>query len=172
VAAIAARILPRNPRLRLRCAEPDDEPFLRDLFMAVKGAQLAAGGLPPATLAPVLAQQYAAQKAGYAAQFANAQSLLVIDDDVAVGRLLLDCSATRWHVVDIALTPAAQNRAIGQAVMAAVIAAAGTEGTPAVTLAVAVSNQGARRFYGRLGFTEASADSTASHVTMHIATDA
>ena len=172
VVVTAMGIVPSDPRLLLRHAEPDDAPFLRDLFGAVKGVQLAAGGLPPAMLAPVLAQQYAAQKAGYATRFATAQSLVVLEDGVPVGRLLLDCSAVRWHVVDIALTPAAQNRAIGQAVMAAVIAAAGTEGTPVVTLAVAAANQGARRFYSRLGFTEASADLAASHVMMHIATGA
>ncbi|MFC5324548.1 GNAT family N-acetyltransferase [Bradyrhizobium oligotrophicum] len=166
----ATRIVLRDPRLRLRCAEVEDEPFLRDLFKAVKGAQFAAGGLPSAMLDLVLAQQYQAQTAGYAAQFPTAQSLLVLEDAAPVGRLLLDCRAGRWHVVDIALTPAVRNRGIGQGVMMGVIAAARTEGAPAVTLTMLRTNAGARRFYGRLGFTEASADSTASHLTMHIVT--
>lgn len=170
MATIGTRIVPRDPRLRLRRAELEDEPFLRDLFNTVKGAQLTASGLPPAMLGLVLAQQYQAQATGYAAEFPTAQSLIVLENDGPVGRLLLDRSAARWHVVDIALTPAARNRGIGQAVMTAVIAAARADGPRAVTLAVLATNAGARRFYARLGLTETSADPTASHVAMHIVT--
>jgi ribosomal protein S18 acetylase RimI-like enzyme len=168
VAAIATCIAPSDPRIGLRDAEAQDEPFLRDLFRTVKGAQLAAGGLPPGMLELVLAQQYGAQTAGYAAQFPQAQSLLVLEDGAPVGRLLLDCTAARWHVIDIALAPAARKRGIGRAVMTAVIAAARGEGTRAVTLTVVAANEGARRFYGRLGFAEEGADPSASYVAMQI----
>ncbi|UFZ05730.1 GNAT family N-acetyltransferase [Bradyrhizobium ontarionense] len=154
--------------MRLRLAEPGDEPFLRDLFRTVKGVQLAAGGLPPAMLDLVLAQQYGAQVAGYAAQFPAARSLIVLEQGIPIGRLLLDCGTQQWHVVDVALLPSARNMGVGHAVMEAVATAAREQNVAVLTLAVATTNEGARRFYRRLGFTEMESDATASHLRMQL----
>ncbi|MGC2781767.1 MAG: GNAT family N-acetyltransferase [Bradyrhizobium sp.] len=165
---IVSDVVPQDPRLRLRLAEPGDAPFLRDLFKTVKGAQLAAGGLPPDMVDLILAQQYGAQVAGYAAQFPAARSLIVLGQGIPIGRLLLDRTAQQWHVVDVALLPSVRSAGVGRAVMEAVVATAREQRAAVLTLAVAATNEGARRFYSRLGFTELESDATASHLGMQL----
>ncbi|WP_315779911.1 GNAT family N-acetyltransferase [Bradyrhizobium sp. SZCCHNPS1003] len=163
---IESEIVSRDARLRLRLAEAADEPFLHNLFKSVKGAQLAAAGLPPAMLDLVLAQQYRAQVEGHAAQCPAAQSLIILRDGATVGRLLLDRAAQRWHVVDLALLPGARNAGVGREIMQAVATAAREQGAEVLSLAVATTNEDAIRFYVRLGFRDVADEATASHRTM------
>jgi len=168
VTTIETKIVSKDVRLRLRLAEASDEPFLRDLFKSVKAAQLAAAGLPPAMLDLVLAQQYRAQVAGHAAQCPAAQSLIILRDAAPVGRLLLDRAASRWHVVDLALLPAARNAGVGREIMQAVAIAAREQGAAVLSLAVATTNEDAIRFYVRLGFCDVADGATASHRMMEL----
>ncbi|CCD95478.1 conserved hypothetical protein [Bradyrhizobium sp. ORS 375] len=165
---IDAEIVSRDVRLRLRLADTADEPFLCDLFGSVKGAQLAASGFPSAVLDLVVAQQYRAQVAGYAAQCPAAQSLIILRDGSPVGRLLLDRAITRWHVIDLALLPGARNGGVGREIMQAVAAAAREQGAEVLSLAVATSNEDAMRFYARLGFCDIADAATASHRWMEL----
>ncbi|CCD97791.1 GNAT family N-acetyltransferase [Bradyrhizobium sp. STM 3809] len=167
--AVASEIVSSDARLRLRPAGPADEPFLRDLFKSVKGAQLALAGMPPATLELVLTQQYRAQLAGYAAQWPEAQSLIILRDGAPVGRLLLDRTAARWHVVDLALLPGARNAGVGREIMLAVAAAGREQGAGMLSLAVATGNEDAMRFYARLGFADVADAASASHRRMELA---
>jgi ribosomal protein S18 acetylase RimI-like enzyme len=169
VTTVATEIVSNDIRLRLRLAEAVDEPFLHDLFRSVKGAQLATAGLPPAMLDLVLAQQYRAQLAGYAAQCPGAQSLIILRDAAPVGRLLLERGTSRWHVVDLALLPGARNAGVGREIMQAVAAAAREQGATALSLAVATTNEDAIRFYVRLGFCDVAEDATAAHCRMELA---
>ncbi|WP_315737976.1 MULTISPECIES: GNAT family N-acetyltransferase [unclassified Bradyrhizobium] len=165
---IEAEIVSRDARLRLRRAETADAPFLRDLFKSVKGAQLAAAGLPPAMLDLVLAQQFRAQVAGHATQCPAAHSLIILRDAAPVGRLLLDRAAQRWHVVDLALLPGARNAGVGREIMQAVATAAREQGAEVLSLAVATTNDDAIRFYVRLGFRDVAHGATASHRMMEL----
>ncbi|NPU12786.1 GNAT family N-acetyltransferase [Bradyrhizobium sp. 83002] len=155
--------------MRLRLAEADDEPFLRDLFKSVKGAQLSAANLPEAMLDLVVAQQYRAQVAGHAAQCPQAQSLIILRDGSPVGRLLLDRAALRWHVVDLALLPGTRNAGVGREIMQSVATAAREQGADVLSLAVATTNDDALRFYARLGFCEIADEASASHRSMELA---
>ncbi|WP_284416050.1 MULTISPECIES: GNAT family N-acetyltransferase [unclassified Bradyrhizobium] len=165
---IATEIVSPDARLRLRLAGTADEPFLRDLFKSVKGAQLATAGLPPAMRDLVLAQQYRAQVAGYAAQCPAAQSLIILRDGAPVGRLLLDRAASRWHVVDLALLLGARNAGVGREIMQAVATAAREQGAAVLSLAVATANEDAMRFYVRLGFQDVADGANASHRKMEL----
>ncbi len=166
---IESEIVSTDARLRLRVAETADEPFLSDLFRSVKGAQLATGGLPPAMIEVVLAQQYRAQRAGYAVQCPAAQSLIILRDGAPVGRLLLDRGTSRWHVVDLALLPGARNAGVGREIMQSVAAAARQQGADVLSLAVSTANEDAMRFYVRLGFRDVAEDATAAHRRMELA---
>ncbi|MGJ5204926.1 GNAT family N-acetyltransferase [Bradyrhizobium sp. HKCCYLR20261] len=165
---IVSEIVSPDARLRLRLAEAADEQFLRDLFRSVKGAQLAMAGLPPAMLDVVLAQQYRAQVAGYAAQCPAAHSMIILRDGSPVGRLLLDRAASRWHVVDLALLPGTRNAGVGREIMQSVATAAREQGADVLSLAVATTNEDAMRFYARLGFREIADDTSASHCRMEL----
>jgi ribosomal protein S18 acetylase RimI-like enzyme len=155
-------------RVGLRTAEPADEPFLRDLFMTVRGSQLVAGGLPSPIVAVVVDQQYRVQGAGYSAQHPKAESLIIVREHAPVGRLLLDRGARNWHVVDLALMPSARNAGIGREIMQAIAAAAREQGAKLLSLAVATTNADARRFYTRLGFVDLTSEATVSHLRMEM----
>lgn len=158
-------ILPSDPRLRMRRAGPIDEPFIRELFREVLAEQFAGTGLPSPILEQVVAQQFRSQTVGYGAQYPDAISLIVMWQGTAIGRLLLDCAHDRWHIIDIALSPAARGCGLGSDVLAAVATDARQRGVEALTLSVLTNNWAARRFYARQGFAEIG-QAGAAHISM------
>lgn len=158
-------IVPNDPELRLRPAGPTDEPFLRNLFAEERAGQFTTAGLSGPILDQVIAQQYRSQAAGYAAQFPDAISLIVTKSGRAIGRLLLHCAGQPWHIIDIALLPAACGRGLGAEIIDALEAGARQHGVGALTLSVLATNEAARRFYLRQGFAEVGA-AGAAHIAM------
>ncbi len=77
-------------------------------------------------------------------------SLLEVDA-VLVGMVQLLDGADAWEVGEIQIAPSHQGRGIGTAVLRDVTKRAQEEGK-AVRLSVGLQNQGALRFYERLGF--------------------
>ncbi|WP_244646037.1 GNAT family N-acetyltransferase [Bradyrhizobium campsiandrae] len=147
-------IHPRDPATRLRPAAAADEIFVRRLFKAVRAEQFASANLPAELLDRLLEQQLRAQNAGYAARFPDAASLIVVHDEIPVGRLIVRASRDSWRVVDIALLPEAQGRGIGADLVEAMAGAAEQAGAGELNLSVRTANAAARRLYARLGFTE------------------
>lgn len=152
--AVAARIVPHGSATRLRLATAGDALFIRELFHASRADVFLAAGLPQATLDMLLQQQFQAQARGYAAQFPDAISLIVLEADEPVGKLTLLTGDRCWRIVDIALLPVMRGRGIGTDVIDAVLRAATAEGAREVTLSVLFDNIGARRLYDRLGFSQ------------------
>jgi ribosomal protein S18 acetylase RimI-like enzyme len=151
---VAALLEPLTPATLLRQATAADEPFVRKLFYAARVAEFASAGLPQATLDVLLEQQFRAQAAGYAAQFPEAKSLIVLHRDEPVGRLMLVAGGGCWNIIDIVLLPSMRGQGIGTDVIEAVLRAATAAGAREVTLSVLFNNAAARRLYGRLGFVE------------------
>jgi ribosomal protein S18 acetylase RimI-like enzyme len=147
-------IVPNAPALRLRPANPTDAPFIRHLFGEVRTVQFAATGLSGPILDQVIAQQFRSQTAGYAAQFPDAISLIIMQNATAIGRLLLHCMRERWHIIDIALLPADCGRGAGTKILDALEASARQQGVGALTLSVLADNSAAHRLYLRRGFAE------------------
>jgi ribosomal protein S18 acetylase RimI-like enzyme len=158
-------IVPNAPGLRLRLASPADEPFIRHLFREVRTAQFAATGLSGPILEQVIAQQFRSQTAGYAAQFPDAISLIIMQNATAIGRLLLHCTNERWHIIDIALLSADRGLGFGTAIFDALETSAKNQSTKALTLSVLGGNLAARRFYLRRGFAEIGPEG-AVHIAM------
>lgn len=147
-------IVPSNPDLRLRPAGSTDELFIRHLFGEVRVGQFAAASLSGPFLDQVITQQFRSQTIGYAAQFPNAISSIVMLRTSAIGRLLLHCANEHWHVIDIALVPDECGRGLGTEIVDALEASARQRGVGVLTLSVLASNLAARRFYLRRGFAE------------------
>jgi ribosomal protein S18 acetylase RimI-like enzyme len=156
-------IVPNDPALRLRPAGPADESFLRHLFQEVRKGQFP--GLSGPSLDQLIALQFRSQSAGYAAQFPDAISLIVMERATAVGRLLLHCTSESWHVIDIALLPADSGRGFGSKIFDALEASARGRGVGELTLMVLANNPAARRFYARRGFVE-NGPAGGAHVAM------
>lgn len=132
----------------LRPALPADEPFLRALFDAVRGATLAA--LPEPLRGELLALQYAAMRADYGRRYPGAEHAVVVADGVPAGHLLVHRSADEIRLVDVALVPAARDRGLGTALLRALQAEAAATTRP-LRLTVDAHNP-ALRLYRRLGF--------------------
>jgi ribosomal protein S18 acetylase RimI-like enzyme len=151
--------------LAMRPTETEDESFVRHLFKTARAESFPVAGLPPAVLDTLLEQQFRAQLAGYSAQFPDAVSLLIVQRDEPIGRLILNCAAERWHIVDIVLLPAERGQGLGTEILDALDASARQRGVGALTLSVLASNTGALRFYLRHGFVE-TGQAGAAHIAM------
>lgn len=141
-----------------------DEPFLRQLFRSVRADDFAA--FQAEILDKLLEQQFRSQTAGYAAQFPDAVSLIILHRDEAVGRLILAVSDHRWHIADIALLTAARGQGIGTDLIQAVARAASDAGAREVSLSVFATNTAARRLYLRLGFAETAEMADRAYISM------
>jgi ribosomal protein S18 acetylase RimI-like enzyme len=121
-----------------------DQAFLFQLFCATR-PELA--GFPE----PLLQMQFRAQSLGYAAQYPGADHQLVLLKGRPVGQLLVDRSAERVHLVDVALLPQSQGQGIGSTLLQSLQAEAAAAGLP-LRLSVFATNP-ARHLYERFGFT-------------------
>jgi len=141
-------ILPTD--ISLRRVSVQDEPFLWALFGALR-ADLALLPLPAAQVELLMRQQYRFQQQGYANQFPLAESWVIEYQSIPVGKIMLDCTATGVHVIDIALVPECRSRGIGSGVLVAI---RGYVGKRAGVLSLSVDRQNiaAKRLYDRLGF--------------------
>lgn len=165
-AFIHADILIADENLRLRPEERADEQFLLHLFKTTRAEQFAQAALPTPMIDTLLEQQFRLQVKGYSAQFPDATSLLIERMGEPVGRLLLQCSARDWRIIDIALLPSRRGQGIGTSVIAAIAAAARRRQAQSLRLAVLVTNDAARRLYHRLGFVETDIGAGAAHIQM------
>lgn len=133
--------------VRLRPLTAGDEPAVRAVHHAVRAPEFEPLGLPAAGLEALLAQQYEARQAGYAAQYPHRVDLVIEAGGEVVGRLVwCDLDAAERRVVDVVVHPRAQRSGVGSAAMAVAL---DTDRT--VTLHV-VDGGAARRWYERLGF--------------------
>lgn len=99
----------------------------------------------------LIEMQNRAQVEGYGAQFPNALYYIIEKTGTPCGRLVLDLGGNDVRIIDVAIMPEAQGRAIGTTVIQAIQSVARQIPAP-VTLAVQAINQGAYRVYESLGF--------------------
>lgn len=140
-------------RHRLRQAGPNDEPFLADLFATTRADLLAPVGLPQDRLAPLLAIQWRAQRAGYAQAHPAAVDSVIEVGQERIGRVLVEWRTAEVHLVDIALLPEHTGVGIGSSVIDDLLKQARSRDYPLV-LSVARDNPRAVALYRRLGFVE------------------
>jgi ribosomal protein S18 acetylase RimI-like enzyme len=140
----------RLPAILRRAATPGDEPFLFELYCAVRAHEFAL--LPELLKQHLVHTQYEAQQDGYRAQFPGSGYEVVFHDERKVGRIWIASLEDSLHLVDIAILPEAQNSGIGTALVRELQREAKLAGK-AVRLSVFRFNPGSVRFHQRLGFT-------------------
>ena len=138
------RAAAETPAVIMRPACPDDEAFLRRLFVESR---------PELQLLPaeVVALQVAAQRMQYCSAHPAAVDEIVELGGEAVGRCWTAFTAGELHVLDLAIRADRRRHGIGRAVLRAVAARAAAEGVP-VGLTVWAANGDARRLYRSAGF--------------------
>ena len=128
----------------------EDLPFIAALFASTRADEVAQTGWPAELQQAFLAQQHSAQHQYYRTYYPDAEWLVVEQDGEPVGRLSLDRSEGRHHIIDISLLPELRGRGIGGAIMADLLDDARTAGQ-SVSIHVERNNP-ALHLYHRLGF--------------------
>lgn len=134
--------------LKFRFAAPEDEPFLRRLFVSAREATFAHLPLPQQQLEALIDMQYRARGSQYEASYPHAEQRLIVVDGVEVGGLLLNRTGEEWSIVDFGVLAEERNKGYGTAALEGIIREAGV--VP-IRLQVEAENP-AKRLYDRLGF--------------------
>lgn len=145
--------VPANLHLGLRPQTEADWPFLRDLFVSRRWAEVCAvPGWSDAQRLAFLHNQAQLQQRHYTEHFSSAAFLLIERQQITTGRLCIQRGANALHLVDIALLPDWQGQGMGTALIKAMLREAGE--LPCTLNVEAFSP--AKRLYQRLGFTSTS----------------
>jgi len=157
-------LLDMDRKIALRPASPEDEPFLFDLFRAVRAERFdfQPGGHPQ--MAVMVQLQFKAQEHASSLQYPCSKPSIIQLDGVAVGRLRVVHDDTGLQVADLAILPERQRKGIGTAVVKDVMAEARRTGL-AIRSTVARANQAEIHFYRNLGFEVT--DQDGAYVRMH-----
>ncbi|MEN0015287.1 MAG: GNAT family N-acetyltransferase [Solirubrobacteraceae bacterium] len=139
---------------------PADDDLLEAVFACTRELELSALPDLPGLREQFLGQQYAAHQADRAVRWPGADHHAIVVDGEDVGALLVDRTAEPWHLVDIAVLPAAGGGGGGRAARAARLEVA-RGGGPGVELSVLPWNPAAA-LYTRLGFEAVGGDETAT----------
>jgi GNAT superfamily N-acetyltransferase len=143
--------------LAVRPATPQDEPFLYDLYFAIRGPEFALAPISPAQRVALIEMQFRAQMGAYAAAYPNSCYHIVLLDGRAVGRLWVSRDEDEYRLVDIALHPDVANKGLGTVLIQRLQADAQQARLP-IRSTVQRFNPGSLRFHQRLGFRIVRAD--------------
>jgi GNAT superfamily N-acetyltransferase len=152
--------------LAVRPASPQDDPFLYDLYFAVRGPEFDQAPISAAQKQQLIAMQFRAQASSYAAQFPNSGYHIVLLDGAPVGRLWVARQEEEYNLVDIALLPNLRSKGIGTALIQRLQADAQQAKLP-IKSTVYRFNPGSLRFHERLGFKIAREDEMHFYMEWH-----
>ena len=137
--------------LAVRPALPQDEVFLYELYVAIRGPEFAQAPITAAQREHLLRMQFQAQLSSYTQQFPNSCYHLVLLDGKPVGRFWVAPGEDAFLLVDIAIHPNVQSKGLGTALVQRLQAEAQRTKLP-IRSTVDRFNPGSFRFHKRLGF--------------------
>jgi ribosomal protein S18 acetylase RimI-like enzyme len=140
----------RRKPITIRCAVPEDEVFLFELYGSTRKEEMAAWGWDWAQEQMFLKLQFTAQRRHYDIAFPNAEHKIIVFDNRPIGRILVFRTEREIRLVDIALLPEYCGSGIGASLVRGLFEEAMAANKP-VTLHVAKLSR-AVRLYQRLGF--------------------
>lgn len=142
-----------TPSITLRSAEPEDKPFLSQLYASTRELEMGLVNWSDEQKERFLQMQFMAQLSHYLHHYPNAQHDLILMGEQPIGRLYVDRPSHEILLMDICLLPAYRNLGIGGVLMRELLHEA-TENNKPISLHVWDVNQSAYRFYKRFGFTD------------------
>ena len=140
----------------MRAAVPEDSNFLWKVYRSTRLDEVALFGWPPAQQDAFLEMQYRARCQSYRAAFPEAECLVLLENGVDAGSMIVARTGAEIRLVDIALFPEYRGRGLGAAAIDGLIREA-AQSSMAVRLSVLCGNP-AIRLYRRLGFDVISSD--------------
>jgi ribosomal protein S18 acetylase RimI-like enzyme len=138
-------------KIRLCAVTSEDEPFEVALWCATHQLLCGNTGLAEGEAKSLALMQIRAQRLTYHAMFPRALWLMILADDVPVGRYIYSEEESAIFFIDIMILPEYQNRGIGSSVIEPQMNSAKTFGKT-IFLHVEKQNVRARALYERLGF--------------------
>lgn len=138
------------PGLSLRPAGDADLPFLREVYVGTRWEELQP--LPWSTQQKLdfLSQQFALQHHHYHTHYPQTEFMLILQRELAIGRIYVQRLDGEFCLMDIALLPAHRRQGLGSALMAELVAEAEASRSR-IGLHVERDNP-AQRLYARFGF--------------------
>jgi len=136
--------------ITLQPVRESDDPFLFLLYADTRASEMALVPWTDAQKQAFLEMQFSAQRASYAKEYPGAQHAVICRDNDPVGRLYLDRSQERFHILDITVANSCRNQGIGSVVLMKIVQEAEHAGRP-TTIYVENFNPSLRLFE-RLGF--------------------
>lgn len=128
-----------------------DEPFLFALYASTRATEMALVDWGDAQKEQFLRQQFQAQQIHYQSYFPDGEHQIILRDGAAIGRIYLEQSPEKIHLLDIALLPEHRGQGLGDAMMRDLLEKAGAAGLP-ITLHVYRFDEQVLAWYQRLGF--------------------
>jgi N-acetylglutamate synthase-like GNAT family acetyltransferase len=137
--------------LAVRPALPQDEIFLYELYVAIRGPLFAMAPITATQREHLLRMQFRAQLSSYTQQFPNSCYHVVLLDSKPVGRLWVAPASDAFLLVDIAIHPSLQSKGLGTALVQRLQQEAQSAKLP-IRSTVDRFNPGSLWFHQRLGF--------------------
>lgn len=139
-----------TPSIHIRPATDADTRILFEVYASTRTEELAPVPWTPEQKLQFLAFQFQSQDTHYRETFPDATFSVIEVDGEPAGRLYLNRTVEKIHVIDIALLPAARGKGIGARILGELFEEASAKGL-SVTISVERFNP-AKRLYERLGF--------------------
>lgn len=133
-----------------RIAAIDDEPFLLEVYASTRLDEVQAWGWGEHERDAFLSMQWRMQKNSYQMQYPDSESLIISYEGFQAGRLMLNRTKEKIHLIDISLLPPFRNRLIGSTLLKKLQQEAFIQ-NQMIVLHVTLHNH-ARRLYERSGF--------------------
>ncbi|MGA2146882.1 MAG: GNAT family N-acetyltransferase [Bryobacteraceae bacterium] len=137
--------------LAVRPALPQDEIFLYELYVAIRGPLFELAPITAAQREHLLRLQFRAQISSYTQQFPNSCYHVVLLDSKPVGRLWVAPAGDAFILVDIAIHPSVQSKGLGTVLVERLQQEAQNAKLPIRSM-VDRFNPGSLRFHRKLGF--------------------
>jgi ribosomal protein S18 acetylase RimI-like enzyme len=141
---------PERVLVTTRPVQPDDEPFLFELYSSTRREEIAAFGWDSAQADMFLRLQFRGQQRHYQTQAFEVDYRIITFEEKSIGRLIVIRSPREIRLADISLLPEHRGGGIGACLIRGLFAEARKKNLP-VTLHVDKTNRAAR-LYERLGF--------------------
>lgn len=136
--------------LSVKAANTNDSLFMAQLFYSTKTFFYELG-LPCEVVETMLEQQYRLQEASYREQYPNANTYILFYHQQAVGKVMLDISEYKIHIVDLIIIPGMRGQGFGSVILEAIKQEA-LKRHLLVGLSVESENTQAKKLYLQYGF--------------------
>jgi len=137
-------------QIKLRPAVVADDAILLSVYASTRAAEMQQVPWTAEQKEAFVKMQYVAQKQHYAAMYPQASHDIIYADETAVGRIYLDRSGEKLHILDITVLPQYRGRGTGALLLRQLLEEAGASGKT-VTIYVESFNPSLGLFE-RLGF--------------------